>query len=114
MQDKPVIRYEKQVRRNAAGQLLPGSKLNPRGRPRGSGGGFHAVLQIVSDIATSEEFRRALMEQARKNPFAYARAVLVPLAPAKQRKALRAQIRAAEQAAFDKAQSPFFNGLKTQ
>ena len=105
---------QEQAPRDKAGRLLPGSRLNLAGRPAGSGGGFRAALQIVADIANSEQFRAALRREAEKHPFKYARAVLVPLAPAKQRKALREQIRAAEQAAFDKAQSPFFNGLKTQ
>lgn len=105
---------QEQAPRDKAGRLLPGSRLNPAGRPAGSGGGFRAALQIVADIANSEQFRAALRREAEKHPFKYARAVLVPLAPAKQRKALREQIRAAEQAAFDKAHSPFFNGLKTQ
>ena len=99
--------------RDEAGRLQPGAKLNPAGRPAGSGGGIRAVLQIITDIANSERFRTALRKQAEEHPFQYARAVLVPLAPAKQRKALRAQIRAAEQAAFDKAQNGFLAVSKT-
>lgn len=114
MNENPVIPNSELAPRAANGQLLPGARLNPNGRPAGSGGGIAAVVKIVADIANSEQFRAALRREAEKHPFKYARAVLVPLAPAKQRKALREQIRAAEQAAFDKAQSPFFNGLKTQ
>ena len=93
--------------RAANGQLQPGARLNPQGRPPGSGGGIRAVLQMVADIANSQQFRDALRKEAEEHPFRYARAVLVPLAPAKQRKALRAQIRAAEQAAYEKAAAPF-------
>ena len=97
----------KQAPRDEAGRLQPGARLNPQGRPRGSYGGIRSVLQIIVNIANSERFRAALRKQAEEHPFQYARTVLVPLAPAKQRKALRAQIRAAEQAAFDKAQASF-------
>jgi hypothetical protein len=113
MNDNPVKPTSELAPRAANGQLLPGSRLNPAGRPAGSGGGFRAALQIVTDIANSEQFRAALRREAEKHPFKYARAVLVPLAPAKQRKALREQIRAAEQAAFDKAQSSFSGVSKT-
>ena len=113
MNDNPVKPTSELAHRAANGQLLPGARLNPAGRPAGSGGGFRAALQIVADIANSEQFRAALRREAEKHPFKYARAVLVPLAPAKQRQALREQIRAAEQAAFDKAQSSFFGVSKT-
>lgn len=105
MNEKPDIGQQKQAPRLPNGQLMPGAKLNPNGRPRGSCnyGGFRAAMQIVADIANSAEFRAALQEQAEKHPFKYARAVLVPLAPAKLRKEFRAQIRAAELAAFNRA-----------
>ena len=114
MSQNPVSTSCQPVPRRPDGRLAPGANLNPHGRPTGSVGGRSRALQIVADIANSEQFRAALRREAEKHPFKYARAVLVPLAPAKQRQALREQIRAAEQAAFDKAQSPFFNGLKTQ
>ena len=109
MNGKPDNSQIEQVPRGANGQLQPGARLNPSGRPRGSCnfGGFRAAMQIVADIANSAEFRAALQEQAEKHPFKYARTVLVPLAPANQRKELRAQIRAAEQAAFERARSAF-------
>ena len=106
MSEIPVI-PSSEIARAANGQLRPGSRLNPHGRPLGSGGGFRLALQMVADIANSEKFRAALRKQAEEHPFQYARGSLLPLTPTKHRKALRAQIRAAEQAAFDKAHSSF-------
>ena len=114
MNTNPVISQKQLAPRDAYGRLQPGARLNPNGRPFQSGDGFRAVLQIVADIANSERFRAALRKQAEEHPFQYARAVLVPLAPAKQRKALRAQIRAAEEAAHANAAAPFSNESKTQ
>jgi hypothetical protein len=117
MKENPLNPISK-IDRDPNGQLRPGSVLNPNGRPPGSGGGIQRTIEslfsFMNEPAVQARIRDALRKEAEEHPFKYARAVLVPLAPAKQRKALREQIRAAEQAAFDKAQSPFFNGLKTQ
>ena len=94
---------QEQAPRDKAGRLLPGSRLNPAGRPAGSGGGFRAALQIVADIANSPEFIAAMQEEARRNPIRYARAVVLPLTPAKHRRELRQIIQKAEKAIFDKA-----------
>jgi hypothetical protein len=77
--------------------------LNPAGRPPGSGGGIAAVVKIVADIANSAEFRAAMEAEARRNPLRYARAVVLPLTPAKHRRELRQIIQKAEKAIFDKA-----------
>ena len=98
--ETPVIH---QLKRAANGQLLPGSKLNPNGRPRGSGGGLAAVVRIVSEIANSAEFRAAMQAEARRNPLRYARAVVLPLTPQKHRRELRQIIQKAELAAFNRA-----------
>lgn len=109
-----VNHLQEQAPRDAAGRLLPGAKLNPHGRPPGTGGGFRAVMQIVADIANSKEFCEALQAEARRNPVKYARTVILPLTPHRFRKELRARIRAAEQAAAEQAQSPFSSVSKTQ
>lgn len=98
--EKPVIH---QLKRAANGQLLPGSRLNPNGRPRGSGGGLAAVVRIVSEIANSAEFRAAMQAEARRNPLRYARAVILPLTPQRHRRELRQIIQKAEHAAGGRA-----------
>ena len=91
--------------RQPNGQLLPGARLNPNGRPVGSYSGIRAVLQMAVDIANRNQdlIRRALQEEAEKNPARFARQFILPATPHKFRAALRAQIRANEQAAFEKA-----------
>ncbi len=100
---------QEQAPRDKAGRLLPGSRLNPAGRPAGSGGGFRAAMQMLADIANSPEFIAAMQEEARRNPIRYARAVVLPLTPAKHRRELRQIIQKAEKAA-----APFSNVSKTQ
>jgi len=106
------------IDRDPNGQLRPGSVLNPNGRPPGSGGGIRRTLETLFDFMNEPEvqarIRDALRKEAEEHPYRYARQFILPLTPHKFRKELRARIRAAEQAAFDKAQSPFSNGLKTQ
>ena len=118
MNENPVIPTSELAPRAANGQLLPGSRLNPAGRPAGSGGGIQRTLETLFDFmnepAVQARIRDALRKEAEEHPFRFARQYILPLTPHKFRKALREQIRAAEQAAFDKAQSPFSNGLKTQ
>ena len=118
MNENPVIPTSELAPRAANGQLQPGARLNPAGRPAGSGGGIQRTIEslfsFVNEPAVQARIRDALRKEAEEHPFRFARQFILPLTPHKHRKALRAQIRAAEQAAFDKAQSPFFNGLKTQ
>lgn len=104
-----VNHQQEQAPRDKAGRLLPGSRLNPAGRPAGSGGGFRAAMQMLADIANSPEFIAAMQEEARRNPIRYARAVVLPLTPAKHRRELRQIIQKAEKAA-----APFSNVSKTQ
>jgi hypothetical protein len=72
-------------------------------------------MQILVDITNRNQdlIREALQKEAEQNPARYARQFILPLVPAKQRKALRAQIRAAEVAAFEQAQSSFSAVSKT-
>ena len=115
MKEKPNNSQMKQAHRAANGQLLPGARLNPNGRPRGSGGGFRAVMQMLVDITNRNQdlIREALRKEAEEHPFRFARQFILPGIPYKDRKAFRERIRAAEQAAFDKAQSPFSGVSKT-
>ena len=108
MNGKPDNSQQEQVTRTASGQLRPGSRLNPHGRPPGSGGGFRAAMQMLADIANSPEFIAAMQEEARRNPIRYARAVVLPLTPAKHRRELRQIIQKAEKAA-----APFSGVSKT-
>jgi len=109
MRTSLVNHQQEQAPRDKAGRLLPGSRLNPAGRPAGSGGGFRAAMQMLADIANSPEFIAAMQEEARRNPIRYARAVVLPLTPAKHRRELRQIIQKAEKAA-----APFSNVSKTQ
>jgi len=117
MKENPLNPISK-IDRDPNGQLRPGSVLNPAGRPAGSGGGIRRTLETLFDFMNEPEvqarIRDALRKEAEEHPYRYARQFILPLTPHKFRKELRARIRAAEQAAFDKAQSPFSNGLKTQ
>ena len=117
MNDNPVKPTSELAPRAANGQLLPGSRLNPAGRPAGSGGGIRRTLETLFDFMNEPEvqarIRDALRKEAEEHPFRFARQYILPLTPHKFRKALREQIRAAEQAAFDKAQSSFFGVSKT-
>ncbi|MDD4117262.1 MAG: hypothetical protein PHI39_03500 [Kiritimatiellae bacterium] len=70
-------------------------------------------MQMLADIANSKQFLDALQAEARRDPIKYARCVVLPLTPHKFRKELRARIRAAEVAAFDKAAAPFSGVSKT-
>ena len=117
MKEKPNNSQMKQAHRAANGQLRPGSVLNPNGRPPGSGGGIQRTIEslfsFMNEPAVQARIRDALRKEAEEHPYRYARQFILPLTPHKFRKELRARIRAAEVAAFDKAHSPFFNGLKT-
>lgn len=108
---------QEQAPRDKAGRLLPGSRLNPAGRPAGSGGGIRRTLGTLFSFMNEPEvqarLRDALRKEAEEHPFRFARQFIIPATPHKHRKELRARIRAAEQAAFEQAHSPFFNGLKT-
>lgn len=118
MNGKPDNSQLEQVPREANGQLLPGARLNPNGRPVGSYGGFQRVMYTINammnDPKVQAKLQEALRKEAEEHPFRFARQFILPGIPYKDRKAFRERIRAAEQAAFDKAQSPFSNGLKTQ
>ena len=103
MNDEPDNSQLEQAPRLPNGQLMPGAKLNPNGRPIGSGSGLAAVMRIVSEIANGPEFRAAMQAEARRNPLRYARAVVLPLTPQKHRRELRQIIRNAELAAFGRA-----------
>lgn len=112
-----VNHQQEQAPRDKAGRLLPGSRLNPSGRPAGSGGGIQRTIEslfsFMNEPAVQARIRDALRKEAEEHPFRFARQYILPLTPHKFRKALREQIRAAEQAAFDKAQSSFFGVSKT-
>lgn len=112
-----VNHQQEQAPRDKAGRLLPGSKLNPNGRPPGSGGGIRRTLETLFDFMNEPEvqarIRDALRKEAELNPARYARQFILPLTPHKFRRELRARIRDAEVAAFDKAQSPFSGVSKT-
>lgn len=109
MSEKPVIPSTEQAHRAANGQLLPGSRLNPAGRPPGSGirSVFQSLFAFMSEPEVQARIRDALRKEAEEHPYRYARQFILPLTPHKFRKELRARIRAAEQAAFDKAHSSF-------
>ena len=109
MNENPDNSQQEQAPRLPNGQLMPGARLNPNGRPVGSGGGFRAVLQMVIDIANRNQdlIRAALQEEARKSPAKFARQFILPGIPHKDRKAFRERIRAAEAAAYNKAAAPF-------
>ena len=115
MSDKPDNDQMKQATRDAAGRLLPGARLNPSGRPFGSG--FRRTLETLFDFMNKPEvqtqLRAALQKEATENPYRFARQFVLPCTPHKFRKELRARIRAAEQAAFDKAQSSFIHLSET-
>jgi len=117
MNGKPDNSQQEQVTRTASGQLRPGSRLNPHGRPPGSGGGIQRTIEslfdFMNDPAVQARIRDALRKEAEERPYRYARQFILPLTPHKFRRELRARIRAAEQAAFDKAQSPFSGVSKT-
>jgi len=108
---------QEQAPRDKAGRLLPGSRLNPNGRPAGSGGGIRRTLETLFDFMNEPEvqarIRDALRKEAEEHPYRYARQFILPLTPHKFRRELRARIRAAEQAAFDKAAAPFSGVSKT-
>ena len=111
MRENPVIPQQEQAPRNAIGQLMPGARLNPNGRPPGSGGGirrtFETLFNFMADPAIQERLRAALRKEAEEHPYRYARQFILPLTPPKFKKELRARIRAAEQAAFAQAQTSF-------
>ncbi len=117
MNENPVIPSSELAPRAANGQLQPGARLNPNGRPAGSGGGIRRTLETLFDFMNEPEvqarLRDALRKEAEEHPYRYARQFILPLTPHKFRRELRARIRAAEQAAFDKAQSSFFGVSKT-
>ena len=115
MNENPDNSQQEQAPRLPNGQLMPGAKLNPNGRPVGSYGGIRLALQMVVDVANRnrELIANALQEEARKNPARFARQFILPGIPHKDRKAFRERIRAAEQAAYDKAAAPFSADLKT-
>lgn len=96
--EKPVKAEIKEAPRKSNGQLLPGARLNPNGRPVGSYGGLRAAQQILFDVVSRNQdlIRRALQEEARKNPARFARQFILPTVPHKFRKRLREQIRTCE------------------
>ena len=116
MNENPDNSQQEQAPRDEAGRLLPGSRLNPAGRPVGSYGGIRLALQMVLDVANRnrELIANALQEEARRNPARFARQFILPNIPHKDRKAFRARIRQMEVAAYDKAAAPFSNESKSQ
>lgn len=116
MNENPVIPTSELAPRAANGQLLPGSRLNPAGRPPGSGGGFRAALQMVVDVANRNQdlIRHALQEEAQKNPARFARQFILPNIPHKERKAFRERIRQMEITAYEEAKSRFSSDSKTE
>ena len=115
MSENLVNPQQELVTRTASGQLLPGSRLNPNGRP--VGGGIRKTMEMLFSFMNEPEvqakLRDALRKEAEEHPYRYARQFILPLTPHKFRKELRGRIRAAEQAAFDKAQSSFSGVSKT-
>ena len=118
MNENPVIPNSELAPRAANGQLLPGSRLNPAGRPAGSGGGIQRTIEslfsFMNEPAVQARIRDALRKEAEEHPYRFARQYILPLTPYKQRKALREQIRAAEQAAFEQAQTSFSGVSETR
>jgi len=116
MNGKPDIAQIEQAPRAANGQLLPGSRLNPAGRPAGCGGiqrTFAMLFDFMAEPEVQARIRDALRKEAEEHPYRYARQFILPLTPHKFRKELRARIRAAEQAAYEQAQSAFSGVSKT-
>lgn len=68
---------------------------------------FQSLFAFMSEPEVQARIRDALRKEAEEHPYRYARQFILPLTPHKFRKELRARIRAAEQAAFDKAHSSF-------
>ena len=95
----PVIGQIKEAPRQPNGQLLPGARLNPNGRPRGSYGGFRRTMEMLFEVANEnqERIRQALQEEATTNPARFARRFILPAMPHKYRAAFRERIRATEQ-----------------
>lgn len=118
MNGKPDNSQIEQVPRGANGQLRPGARLNPAGRPVGSYSGFRRVLETINtmmnDPKVQAKLQEALRKEAEEHPFRFARQFILPGIQYKDRKAFRERIRAAEQAAYEKAAGPFSNELKTQ
>lgn len=117
MNDNPVKPTSELAPRAANGQLLPGARLNPNGRPVGSYSGFRRVMETINammnDPKVQAKLQEALKKEAEEHPYRYARQFILPLTPHKFRKELRARIRAAEQAAYEKAAAPFSGVSKT-
>jgi hypothetical protein len=116
MSDIPLNPISK-IDRDPNGQLRPGSVLNPNGRPPRSGGGIQRTIEslfsFINEPAVQARIRDALRKEAEEHPFRFARQFILPGIPYKDRKAFRERIRAAEQAAFDKAAAPFSGVSKT-
>ena len=108
MNENPDNSQQEQAPRLPNGQLMPGARLNPNGRPVGSGGGIRLALQMVVDVANRnrELIANALQEEARRNPARFAREFILPNIPHKERRALRERIRQMEVAAYEKAAAP--------
>ena len=90
--------------RAANGQLQPGARLNPAGRPVGSGGGIASIAKLVfgflDDPVLLAHVRAALREEAEEHPIRFARQFVLPCTPNKFRQELRARIAAAELSKF--------------
>jgi hypothetical protein len=116
MSDIPLNPISK-IDREPNGQLRPGSVLNPNGRPVGSYSGFRRVMETINammnDPKVQAKLQEALRKEAEEHPFRFARQFILPGIRYKDRKAFRERIRAAEQAAFDKAAAPFSGVSKT-
>ena len=115
MNENPVIPNSELAPRAANGQLQPGARLNPAGRPPGRGirSVFQSLFAFMSEPEVQARIREALRKEAEEHPYRYARQFILPLTPHKFRKELRARIRAAEVAAFEKAAAPFSGVSKT-
>jgi len=117
MNENPVIPSSELAPRAANGQLQPGARLNPAGRPANSGGGIRRTIETLFSFMNEPEvqarLRDALRKEAEEHPFRFARQFIIPATPHKHRKELRARIRAAEQAAYEQAQSAFSGVSKT-
>ena len=100
----PINTSSQQVTRRPDGTVLPGTKLNPHGRPVGSGGGLHrlaaTVFGFLDDPQVLANVRAALRKEAEKNPTRFARQFLLPCTPHRFRKEMLAKIRAAEISPF--------------
>ena len=71
--------------RNAHGQLQPGAKLNPAGRPKGCLGGRALALQtlerVLADPKNQADLAQAIQQAFSADPMKFFRTIIMPLLP---------------------------------